>query len=158
MTDQDWDGGFAKSLAVFFNGDALLDVDERGLPVRDDSFLLLFNAHDQPLTFTLPHKGFSPQGEPWTLVMTTDDADSAGGTTDGGATIDTPPRSVTILSEGARALAPWGRCESRRPHRAIRRRCYDSVGLHRFVTSLSPEDHRVPMQSGHVRDVTVHTH
>ncbi|MFJ8085676.1 glycogen debranching protein GlgX [Streptomyces sp. NPDC096205] len=54
MTDTDWDTGFARSLMVHLNGDAITEPDVRGLPVRDDSFLLLFNAHNQPLTFTVP--------------------------------------------------------------------------------------------------------
>src|SRR5207244_6896313 len=50
MTDEDWTGGFAKSLAVFFNGDGLLDVDEQAVPLRDESFLLVFNAHSEAVT------------------------------------------------------------------------------------------------------------
>ncbi|MDQ1439779.1 MAG: isoamylase, partial [Acidimicrobiaceae bacterium] len=54
MGDTDWDTGYARSLGVFFNGQALPDVDRHGQPVRDDSFYLLFNAWDQPLDFVLP--------------------------------------------------------------------------------------------------------
>jgi hypothetical protein len=45
MTSEDWNAGFAKSLGVFLNGDALPDPDRRGHRISDDSFLLLFNAH-----------------------------------------------------------------------------------------------------------------
>lgn len=31
--------------AVFLNGEGLLSLDYRGRPEKDDSFLLLFNAH-----------------------------------------------------------------------------------------------------------------
>ncbi|MDX6428810.1 MAG: isoamylase [Streptosporangiaceae bacterium] len=54
MSDRDWNAGFAKSLAVFLNGEAIAEPDRRGEPVRDDSFLLLFNAHDGDLPFTMP--------------------------------------------------------------------------------------------------------
>jgi glycogen operon protein len=54
MSDSDWNAGFAKSLAVFLNGDAIAEPDRRGEPVRDDSFLLLFNAHDGNMPFTMP--------------------------------------------------------------------------------------------------------
>ena len=47
MTDDDWQAGFAKSLGVFLNGDALPDPDRARPPARDDSFLLLFNAHHE---------------------------------------------------------------------------------------------------------------
>ncbi|MFF9817685.1 glycogen debranching protein GlgX [Streptomyces sp. NPDC014006] len=54
MTDGDWETGFARSLMVHLNGKAITEPDLRGLRVEDDSFLLLFNAHSQALTFTLP--------------------------------------------------------------------------------------------------------
>jgi glycogen operon protein len=54
MTDTDWETGFAKSLMVHLNGQAITEPDLRGLPVVDDSFLLLFNAHYGPITFTIP--------------------------------------------------------------------------------------------------------
>jgi isoamylase len=100
MTDQDWDSGFAKSLAVFFNGDALLDVDERGVPIRDDSFLLLFNGHHEPVTFRVPDKPFSPRGAQWHLVLSTDHSRSPSAL-EPGDTIDAAARSVTLLSCGS---------------------------------------------------------
>jgi isoamylase len=54
MTGDDWDHAFVKSLGVFLNGDALGSRDERGQPVRDDSFFLAFNAHHEEIVFTLP--------------------------------------------------------------------------------------------------------
>jgi glycogen operon protein len=54
MTDADWNVGYAKSLAVFLNGEAITEPDRRGRPIRDDSFLLLFNAHHDTITFTIP--------------------------------------------------------------------------------------------------------
>jgi glycogen operon protein len=68
MTDQDWAEWFAKSFMVFVNGDALRARDERGRPVRDDSFCLLFNAHGEPVTFTLPG---DPYGQKWQPVIDT---------------------------------------------------------------------------------------
>jgi hypothetical protein len=43
MTDDDWHQEHAKCFAVFLNGDALREVND-GKPIRDDSFLFLFNA------------------------------------------------------------------------------------------------------------------
>jgi glycogen operon protein len=56
MTDTDWDTGFARSLMVHLNGKAITEPDLRGLPVVDDSFLLLFNAHSRPLAFAVPEE------------------------------------------------------------------------------------------------------
>ncbi len=44
MADEDWDQGFACSLAIYLNGDAIPDHDDRGQPVADASFLLLLRA------------------------------------------------------------------------------------------------------------------
>ena len=68
MTDQDWDAGFAQSLTVFLNGGSITEADRRGQPIRDDSFLLLFNASPRELEFTLPPAGY---GEVWETVLDT---------------------------------------------------------------------------------------
>ena len=53
MTSKDWDSGFGKSLAVFLNGEGIREPDERGQRIVDDSFLMLFNAHHEPIEFSL---------------------------------------------------------------------------------------------------------
>ena len=54
MSDDDWAVGYASSLAVFLNGEAISASGPRGEPVRDDSFLLLFNANSEPIKFGIP--------------------------------------------------------------------------------------------------------
>ncbi len=54
MSDEDWNSGFAKSIGVYLNGDAIGGVDHRGEPFKDDSFYLLFNAYHDGLDFILP--------------------------------------------------------------------------------------------------------
>ncbi len=68
MTDEAWDAGYAKSVGVFLNGDAIPDPDGRGERVRDDSFLLLFNASDTDVEYVLPAEEF---GETWAVVLDT---------------------------------------------------------------------------------------
>jgi isoamylase len=68
MGDEDWTGGYARSLAVFLNGGQLPDVDARGEPVTDDSFLVLMNAHNDRVDFVLPTDLF---GETWTVQFDT---------------------------------------------------------------------------------------
>jgi glycogen operon protein len=53
MTDQDWGNGGLKSVMVFLNGGAIAGSGVRGERVMDNSFLLLFNAHDHIVHFTL---------------------------------------------------------------------------------------------------------
>jgi len=54
MNDTEWDQAFARALAVYLGGVALERVDRRGRPIKDDDFLLLFNAHYEAVPFTLP--------------------------------------------------------------------------------------------------------
>jgi isoamylase len=68
MGDDDWDSGFAKALTVFLNGDAIPEPDTRGERIVDDSFFLLFNAHHEPIDFTLPEGAF---GESFEVVVDT---------------------------------------------------------------------------------------
>jgi isoamylase len=55
-------------LQIFLNGDGLASHDDRGELVRDTSFLLLCNAHHEPLTYHIPDD--VPVG-PWTVVLDT---------------------------------------------------------------------------------------
>jgi len=68
MTDEDWSAGFAKSLTVFLNGDGISEPGPRGQRVRDDSFLLLFNASETDLKFSIPPARY---GEQWVRVLDT---------------------------------------------------------------------------------------
>ncbi|MGH9417774.1 MAG: glycogen debranching protein GlgX [Terriglobales bacterium] len=54
MSEEDWNVGFAKALSVFVNGAAIPSRDELGQPIRDASFLLVFNGHHESLPFQLP--------------------------------------------------------------------------------------------------------
>ncbi len=68
MSGEDWRNGYAKSLAVFLNGDAIAEPTTRGEPIVDGSFLLLFNAHHEDMAFTVPKEVY---GERWEVVTDT---------------------------------------------------------------------------------------
>ena len=70
MTQDEWDTGYARSIGVFLNGDQLPDPAPDGSRITDDSFLLLFNAHSEPVSFTMPELSW---GEAWTTVLDTND-------------------------------------------------------------------------------------
>jgi isoamylase len=75
MNNEDWLNGFAKSFSVFLNGDGIASRDHRGERIRDNSFLLLFNAHHEPLPFSLPTSHGSLRARPWHIVVDTAAAD-----------------------------------------------------------------------------------
>jgi glycogen operon protein len=68
MNDMDWQTGFAQALAVFLNGNAIPGMDRHGESVVDDSFYLLFNAHEAAIDFTLPPPVW---GKRWLLELDT---------------------------------------------------------------------------------------
>ena len=68
MTDEQWQESFAKSLAVFLNGDAIPQRGPRGEPVKDDSLLILYNAWHEPIDFVLPPERF---GIRWEVLVDT---------------------------------------------------------------------------------------
>jgi isoamylase len=68
MTEKDWNVGYAKSIGVFLNGEAMAEPDARGDHVVDDTFLWLVNAHFEPLAFALPPDEW---GSSWTRVFDT---------------------------------------------------------------------------------------
>jgi glycogen operon protein len=68
MTDHDREAGSAKSLTVFLNGRAISEPDPRGERIQDDSFLLLFNASEQDLAFTIPPRRY---GQRWARALDT---------------------------------------------------------------------------------------
>jgi glycogen operon protein len=72
MSELDWNSPHARCLGMGLLGDQIIECDERGQPVRGDSFLILMNAGDAAVPFCLG----SRQGQvEWTLVL--DTADSA---------------------------------------------------------------------------------
>ena len=96
MSDEDWQQGFVKSLVVFLNGEELHELNEDGKRVRDASFLLLFNAHSEPLDFTLPSASF---GENWTVAVdTATEVGERDATFTAGSTTRVEGRSVIVLT------------------------------------------------------------
>ncbi|MFZ4791100.1 MAG: glycogen debranching protein GlgX [Candidatus Competibacteraceae bacterium] len=53
IDDEEWTHDYARCLGLYLPGDGLGDWDERGHPLQDDDFLLLFNAHHEEIPFVL---------------------------------------------------------------------------------------------------------
>jgi glycogen operon protein len=98
MSDEDWSHGFAKSLGVFLNGDAIPSLAPRGERVTDDSFYVFFNAHHEPLPFRLPNR---PEwGERWKKVLDTNEPVPVPGEDEiheAGGEVPVPARGVLVL-------------------------------------------------------------
>jgi len=69
MTRADWEAGGA-TVGVFLNGAEIADRTADGLPVVDESFLVLFHAHHEDAVFTLPSRRY---GSRWAHVACTAD-------------------------------------------------------------------------------------
>jgi isoamylase len=98
MDDGDWSTGYAQSLMVFLNGDAIPESDDMGRRITDDHFLLMFNASGEDISFRVPAATF---GDHWQLRLET--ADGTVGPVDGEAwDADTehvvPAHSMVVLS------------------------------------------------------------
>ena len=94
MQERDWESGFAKSMAVFLNGNAIASTDARGARVVDDSFLVVFNAHHETVRFVLPPDHFSSR---WVKVVDTADAFSEGEQLKAGDSLEVSGRSLAVL-------------------------------------------------------------
>ena len=54
MNDEEWNSGFVRCVGMLLSGKTMDVRDERGEPIVDETFLVLFNANHDPQRFTLP--------------------------------------------------------------------------------------------------------
>jgi glycogen operon protein len=107
MQDEDWETGYAKSLAVFLSGEGIPSRDRRGRPVIDDDFYLAFNAHHEPMEFTLPER----ISRAWVVTLDTSEASGEPGEERAerrylpGERIEALDRSLIML-QSKRSVAP----------------------------------------------------
>jgi len=96
MTEEEWSQGFSKALMVYLNGGAIRSPDPRGNPILDTSFLLMFNAHYEPLTFTMPPEEW---GQRWQVILDTarDEIPQGGQPCGAGCTLTLDSRSLVLL-------------------------------------------------------------
>ncbi|WP_406815897.1 glycogen debranching protein GlgX [Mycobacterium sp. M23085] len=70
MTHEDWGESIHKCVAVFLNGEAISAPNARGERVVDDSFLLCFNAGEDPVDFVTPNSDYAKE---WTVELDTNE-------------------------------------------------------------------------------------
>ena len=104
MTDDEWSSGWVRSVGVRLEGAALNDRTENGEPIVDSDLLLLFNAHHEPVQFTIPAalSDGTWQCEVATSDVTRDEVAP-------GAVIELPARSLALFAHGTpsdQSIAP----------------------------------------------------
>jgi len=67
MSDEEWASPFVRCLGMLVSGDAGDIVDERGQALRDETFILLINAHYEQAPFLLPGE----EHLEWELILDT---------------------------------------------------------------------------------------
>jgi len=69
MSEEEWTSPFVRCLGMLLSGDTMDVLNFEGEPIRDDTFLLLINAHYEPIPFVLPGQ----EHIEWQLVLDTMD-------------------------------------------------------------------------------------
>jgi glycogen operon protein len=70
MTEEERTSPFVRCLGMLLSGDALDVVNFEGDSIRDDTFLLLINAHHESIAFVLPGQ----EHLEWQLILDTSNA------------------------------------------------------------------------------------
>jgi isoamylase len=97
MSDDEWGAGSVRTVGVRLSGDAIEEQGERGERIVDDTLLLILNAADGSVDFTLPED----DGKPWQLVLDTTSAQVPAVTErreiEGGSILPVAARSTALL-------------------------------------------------------------
>ena len=96
VSDEAWSATWMRAIALLLNGKTLQVTDEDGNWLVDDSFLLLVNAADQGVEFTLPA---SPSGNPWSQVINTENIDNPFAEIDVSEKVIVGGRAVKLMSD-----------------------------------------------------------
>jgi glycogen operon protein len=100
MADEQWDAGTSRTVQVFLNGAAIGVTDERGEPIIDDTFLIVFHGDPEPRAIKLPA---GPWGAKWRRVMDTEHGFASDGeaAVDAGAEVKLAGRSLWLFRREA---------------------------------------------------------
>jgi glycogen operon protein len=64
MTEEDWKNAYTRCFGLRLAGDAIVELDEMGRRIVDDTFLVMLNAHHEPMGFVLPAHRRNVRWEP----------------------------------------------------------------------------------------------
>lgn len=94
MDMDDWQNTHAFSMMIYLNGSDIPEVDWYGNRMVDNDFILIFNAHYEPIMFTLPDERY---GRKWQLVVDTHNPDGPELSYEAGFMITAQSRSFLML-------------------------------------------------------------
>ncbi|MFN8592541.1 MAG: glycogen debranching protein GlgX [Thermomicrobiales bacterium] len=101
MTEEEWDNGWARAIAMRLGGKALTEVDPEGNRLVDDDLFLLLNGHHEPVIFCLPPE---QQHNDWRVIVDTATGEIAERETSqvitAGQNFELPARSLLLLKRG----------------------------------------------------------
>jgi isoamylase len=106
MSDEEWNSPFVRCLGMLLSGDTSDVLNFEAEPIRDETFLLLINAHFEPISFVLPGE----EHVEWELILDTTDENGFLNTTKkfaSGDDVDVSDRSACFfkLAVGEQAQA-----------------------------------------------------
>lgn len=105
MDMDDWQNTHAFSMMIYLNGSDIPEVDWCGNRMVDNDFILIFNAHYEPIMFTLPDERY---GRKWQLVVDTHNPDEPELSYEAGFMITAQSRSFLMLMSDKKPKKPMG--------------------------------------------------
>jgi glycogen operon protein len=99
MNEQDWTDGPTLAVGVFLNGLSIVQPDRYGRRVSDDTFLVLFNASHEDLSWKLPGRVW---GTGWSTELDTAAPHARSRSVGAGRSIERVAHSVLVLRQRAR--------------------------------------------------------
>lgn len=105
MDMDDWQNTHAFSMMIYLNGSDIPEVDWYGNRMIDNDFILIFNAHYEPIMFTLPDERY---GRKWQLVVDTHNPDEPELSYEAGFMITAQSRSFLMLMSDKKPKKPMG--------------------------------------------------
>ena len=105
MDMEDWSNTHAFSVMIYLNGSDIPEADWYGNQMVDNSFILIFNAHYEPIMFTLPDERY---GRKWQLVVDTHNPDEPELSYEAGFMITAQSRSFLMLMSAKKPKKPMG--------------------------------------------------
>ncbi|KAB8287468.1 glycogen debranching protein [Bifidobacterium ramosum] len=94
MDMEDWQNTHAFSVMIFLNGSNIPEMDYYGNQLVDNDFILIFNAHYEPIMFTLPDEKY---GRKWQLIVDTHNPKGPELSYEAGFVITAQSRSFLLL-------------------------------------------------------------